>query len=161
MFNRNGTVASDGLVVTVSCDLDQQLNGDYEFDLLLQTEDYSLRIRDALIPSTGGDVGGDCQVEFTDNVRSYRGACGAGPVNSLLQPCRLSAVGLGWDDRIDGLQPGPTLTTSLICDGIQATDTRTVTRDLYAPMEAGQPDSPAPITVVNCVGHPSGPDREL
>jgi hypothetical protein len=118
------------------------------------TSEYRLTIRNAVIPRTGGPVSGDdCTVEFVDAVNTYVGACGSAPLSDA-QPCRFSSVGFAYEDRVMGLL-GPTLSTSLVCEGVVAPSTPILVRNLYAPDVRGERvNGLVPINIVNCEGMP-------
>ena len=63
-------------------------------------------------------------------------------------------MGFAYEDRVMGLF-GPTLSTSLACEGIRAPSTAILVRNLYAPNVRGEVvNGLAPIHIVNCEGMP-------
>ena len=118
------------------------------------TSEYRLTIRNAIIPRTGGPVGDpNCTVEFVDAVNTYVGACGSDPLSDE-QPCRFTSVGFEYEDRVMGLL-GPTLSTSLVCEGVVAPSTPILVRNLSAPDVRGESrNGLIPINIVNCEGMP-------
>ena len=118
------------------------------------SSEYRLTIRNAIIPRTGGPVGGpNCTVEFVDAVNTYVGACGSDPLSDE-QPCRFTSVGFEYEDRVMGLL-GPTLSTSLVCEGVRAPSTAILVRDMTAPDVRGERvNGLIPINIVNCEGMP-------
>jgi hypothetical protein len=142
------------LPVALSCRIEPRGADNVLWNFSAITSEYRLTVRNALIPRTGGPVSGDnCTVEFVDAVNTYVGACGSAPLSDE-QPCRFSSVGFAYEDRVMGLF-GPTLSTSLVCEGIRAPSTAILVRNLYAPNVRGEVvNGLAPIHIVNCEGMP-------
>ena len=142
------------LPVALSCLVEPRGSDNVLWNFSAVTSEYRLTIRNAVIPRTGGPVGGDtCRIEFVDAVNTYVGACGSAPL-SVQQPCRFSSVGFAYEDRVNGLL-GPTLSTSLVCEGIVAPSTPFLVRNLSAPDVPGERvNGLVPINIVNCEGMP-------
>ena len=142
------------LPVTMSCHIEPRGNDTVLWNFQAATTEYRITIRNAEIPRVGGPVSGDdCTVEFVDAVNTYVGACGSAPLSDE-QPCRFTSVGFAYEDRVNGLF-GPTLSTSLVCEGIRSPSTSILVRNLYAPNLRGEVmNGLAPINIVNCEGMP-------
>ena len=142
------------LPVGMSCLVEPHTAGRVLWNFSAVTSEYRLTIRNAVIPREGGPVSGSsCTVEFVDAVNTYVGACGSAPLSED-QPCRLTSVGFAYEDRIMGLF-GPTLSTSLVCEGIRAPSTAILVRNLSAPNVPGETvNGLVPINIVNCEGMP-------
>lgn len=142
------------LPVAMSCLIEPRGAGNVLWNFSATTSEYRLTIRNAVIPREGGPVSGDdCTVEFVDAVNTYVGACGSAPLSDE-QPCRLTSVGFAYEDRVNGLF-GPTLSTSLVCEGIRSPSTAILVRNLYAPNVRGESvNGLVPINIVNCEGMP-------
>ena len=138
----------------MSCLIEPRGAGNVLWNFSATTSEYRLTIRNAVIPREGGPVSGeDCTVEFVDAVNTYVGACGSAPLSDE-QPCRLTSVGFAYEDRVNGLF-GPTLSTSLVCEGIRSPSTAILVRNLYAPNVRGESvNGLVPINIVNCEGMP-------
>lgn len=142
------------LPVALSCLIEPRGADDVLWSFSAVTSEYRLTIRNAIIPRTGGPVSGpDCTVEFVDAVNTYVGKCGSSVLTEA-QPCRFSSVGFAYEDRVMGLL-GPTLSTSLVCEGVRAPSTAILVRDMTAPDVRGERvNGLIPINIVNCEGIP-------
>jgi hypothetical protein len=157
VFTTNGGLTNEDppLIVATACELESVGSDTLRWSFSAATSEYRITIRNAEIPRVGGAVGGSaCSVEIVDDVNTYVGACGSAPL-SAAQPCRLSSVGFAMEDRVMGLF-GPTLSTSLVCEGIRSPTTSILVRNVYAPDVRGESvNGLVPINIVNCNGNPA------
>lgn len=154
IFTRSGgqsNLDDPSLTVAASCDLVELSNGDFSWSFRASTSEYSIQIRNAIIPAGGGAISGtSCSVRFEDDVNIFEADCGSEPISDT-QQCRLTAVGFADATTVPDFMnqlSGPTLSTTLICEDVPSPINATIRRDVTAP----DGTSPVPINIVNCDG---------
>lgn len=112
-----------------------------------QGSDFSLAVRQAVIPSAGGSAGGgSCTVTLRDGPNTHVGTCGSGTPTEA-QPCQISDVRF-YDDV-----GNPTVEGNIFCQGITNQVNPLLELELHAKgSDSMAVNSPGTFRIANCDG---------